>query len=106
MRKTRRHFTGDFKISIVRELESGKSVAQLSREHDIHPVVLNRWWREFTDDPKNAFSGPGTAFKSEARVAELERILGQLYAENEFLKKALKTLEEKLQEKKKMNKQR
>lgn len=106
MRKTRRHFTGDFKISIVRELETGKSIAQVSREHDIHPSVLNRWWREFTEDPKNAFSGPGKALKSEARVAELERIVGQLYAENEFLKKALKTLEEKLQERRKIPKQR
>ncbi len=37
-------------------------------------------------------------YKEQARMAELERLVGQLYAENEFLKKALTILEGKNKE--------
>ncbi len=39
----------------------------------------------------------------DARIAELERVVGQLYAENEFLKKALSTLETRLKEQREQN---
>jgi hypothetical protein len=41
----------------------------------------------------NAFSGCGNTYKAEAKVAEYERLVGQLYAENAFFKKALTMLE-------------
>ena len=41
------------------------------------------------------FVATGGAYKEQARMAELERLVGQLYAENEFLKKALTRLEDK-----------
>jgi len=37
-------------------------------------------------------------YKEQTRMAELERLVGQLYAENEFLKKALTRLEGKNKE--------
>ncbi len=37
MKKTRRHYDREFKISVVAELERGKPVAQIAREHGIHP---------------------------------------------------------------------
>ena len=37
-------------------------------------------------------------YKEQTRMAELERLVGQLYAENEFLKKALTRLEEEVKE--------
>ena len=43
----------------------------------------------------------GNIYKDEAKIAELERKIGQLYIENEFLKKALKTLEVRIVEEKK-----
>jgi transposase len=77
----------DFKISILRELEAGKNIAQLSRENNLHPTLISRWRREYEKNPDDAFSGNGNTYKEEARIAQLERLVGQLYAENNFLKK-------------------
>ena len=70
----------------------------MSRENGIHPSLVVKWKKEYFRDPKNAFPGNGRAYKEQARTAELERLVGQLYAENEFLKKALTRLEGKTKE--------
>ena len=101
MGKTRRRFTRDFKISILRELDAGKNIAQLSRENNLHPTLISRWRREYEKNPDDAFSGNGNTYKEEARIAQLERLVGQLYAENNFLKKALTVLEKRAVEEEK-----
>ena len=92
----RRIFTSDFKQKIVGELNI-KSPAQLSREYDLSPSVINRWKRELTQYGADAFRGNGATYKFEAIVAEKDRLIGQLYAENDLLKKniAAKELREK-----------
>lgn len=88
----RRKFTRDFKLSVVSQLEAGKSPAELGREHNIHPIMLCKWKRELQEYPKTAFKGNGNAYTLEAKLAEKDRLIGKLYAENELLKKALSTL--------------
>jgi transposase len=89
MKKTRRRYDREFKISVVAELESGKPVAQIAREYGIHPGLPSRWQDELAENPETAFSGNGNQYKDKARIAELERLLGQSHCENELLKKAL-----------------
>ncbi len=96
----RKRYTREFKISLIRELESGKKLGQLSRENNIHPNMISRWKLEYDKDPELAFSGNGNTYKDAARYEELERLVGKLYAENDFLKKALCTLEKRVQEEK------
>jgi len=96
--KTRKKFTREAKIAILRELENGKSSAQVCRENCIHPSMLSKWKREYKENSGTAFSGNGNIIKPEAKLAESERLIGQLYAENAFLKKVLTSLEAKLQE--------
>ena len=98
MKRTRRRYDRDFKISIVAELEGGKPPAQIAREHCIHPSLPTRWREELAENPEKAFSGNGMRYKYEARIAELERMVGQLYAHNELLKKALAMTERKVKE--------
>jgi transposase len=100
----RRRHTREFKISVIRELESGKNLAQLSRENNLHPTMISRWKLEYRKNPESAFSGNGNIYKDAAKNQELERLVGRLYAENEFLKKALSILEKKRQEEKEMPK--
>lgn len=83
---TRRH-TREFKISIIRELESGKNLAQPSRENNLHPIMISRCKLEYRKNPESAFSGNGNTYKETAHIHELERLVGKLYAENDFLKK-------------------
>ena len=54
----RRGFSGEFKIEAVRLVgERGVSVAQASRDIDVHENVLRKWVKEFGADPKQAFPG-------------------------------------------------
>jgi transposase len=94
----RRKFTRDFKVSVLREIENGKSAAEVCRQNMIDQSLICNWRREYQADPLKAFSGGGNVYKAEARVAECERLMGQLYAENAFLKKALSMLETRFSE--------
>ena len=98
--RIRRTFTKAFKLSILRELES-KSAAELCRENNIHPVMLSRWKKDFERDPSGAFSGRGNLWREEAKLVQYERLIGQLYAENAFLKKTSAELQKRNAEEKK-----
>jgi len=98
MTKTRRKYDREFKLLIVAELEGGKPLVQIAREHGIHPSLPCRWKDELASNPESAFRGNGKKYKEGARIDELERLLGQLYAENELLKKALSVLEGRVRE--------
>ena len=104
MGNKRRRFTREFKIDRIRELESGKTASQIGREHNIHPTLLYRWKKELASNPDSAFKGNGNAYKQETKIAEYERLVGRVYAENDFLIKALDFLEKKAQEEKEKSK--
>jgi transposase len=82
MKKTRRRYDRDFKISVVAELESGKLLAQIAREHGISSSLPPRWRKELAMNPETAFRGNGRKCKENARTSEEGRIVGQLYADN------------------------
>ena len=92
MRK-RRSYTREFKLSILNELEV-KPYAEVAREHNIHPVLFSKWKKEFKDSPEKAFKGNGNLWKLEAETEKYKRLVGQLYAENEYLKKTLEKLQQ------------
>ena len=94
MGMSRRIFTREFKLAAIKELESGKSLAYVARRLEINPNVLHRWRREFQKHPTKAFSGNGKRMLVESREAELERKIGQLTMENDFLKKVVVAFEE------------
>ena len=94
MSGTRRTFTKEFKLAAVKAVESGKSSGLVARQLEIDEQMLNRWRRELRRQPTQAFSGHGRRMLSENREAELERKIGQLTMENDFLKKVLAALEE------------
>ena len=93
MSKTRKQFSRDFKIKVVLAYESGVPAVELSRQFEVHPNVIYNWSREYRNNPDGAFiSGTHQASPADAnerRIAELERMLGRLTLENDFLKKAL-----------------
>ncbi len=93
MVKNRRRFSREFKIQLMRELEGTKTVAQLVREYEVDRAVIGRWYREHQQYGDKAFQGNGHLYKEDRRVADLERMVGQLAMENTFLKKALQRLE-------------
>ena|SRR5579864_854249 len=94
MARTRRIFSREFKIQILRELDAGATIAETARAHELHPETIYKWRREHHKYSARAFAGRGHAYTDEAKIAQLERTLGQLAAENALLKKAIKYLED------------
>lgn len=86
-------YSREVKIAALNDLRSGKSVAEVCRQYEVKMGVLYRWKREYETNPGHAFSGKGNPATYEARIAQYERLVGQLYAENSLLKKALEKLE-------------
>ena len=100
MTRHRPTYTKEFKLAILAQVNNGIPVAQIARENGLNPQLVFKWKSDFLEDPEKAFAGPGNPYKDQARIAELERMVGRLYSENEFLKKTLSALKERMDEKK------
>jgi transposase len=85
----RRQFTKEFKQSVVQEVEAGLPLVEASRRYEIHPNLISKWRELYRKNGEKAFAGHGNVYKEEARIASLERKIGQLTMENEFLKKLI-----------------
>lgn len=85
----RRRFSAEFKARVVLELIGGaKSQAQLCKEHELNPNVVSRWKAEFLERTPELFRSNEHNDAQQARVAELERMVGRLTLELEVAKKA------------------
>lgn len=90
----RRLYSRDLKIAAMREIDSGRPIGELARHLELSPHLLERWRSEWRARGESAFPGIGRRSVTPAmtelqRIAELERKIGQLTMENDFLKKAL-----------------
>jgi transposase-like protein len=89
-------YSRDLKIAVMRAMESGASTSETARKYQLSPKLLDRWRSEWRAKGEQAFPGigqrgAGHPVLEEARqIAELERKIGQLTMENDFLKKALR----------------
>lgn len=86
----KRMHSREFKLDVVRQIASGqKRPAQACREYGLAESVLSRWRKEYQERGESAFLPPQSEESSthEQRIAELERISGQLALENQVLKK-------------------
>ena len=85
----RRQFTREFKIEAVRLVrDRGVSIAQASRDLDVHENVIRKWVRDFAADPGQAFPGHGTMKPEQAEIERLKREVQKLKSERDVLKKA------------------
>jgi len=85
----RRQFTKEFKVEAVRLIKDrGVSLAQASRDLDVHENSLRKWAKEFEDDPRQAFPGQGNLKPEQAEIERLRREVQKLKAERDILKKA------------------
>lgn len=86
----RRKFSAEFKTKVVLELLSGeKGLMQASREYEIKDAILSRWKQEFLEHASELFEQPKDLQEKDARIAELERMVGKLTMQIELSKKAL-----------------
>src|ERR1700674_3380704 len=88
-------YSRDLKIATMRALDAGSTAGEIARKYQLSPKLLERWRGEWRAQGEAAFPGIGRrgaglpALDDARRIAELERKIGQLTMENDFLKKAL-----------------
>ena len=88
-------YSRDLKIAAMRALDTGTSAGEIARRYQLSPKLLERWRGEWRAKGELAFPGIGRRgvdlppLDDARRIAELERKVGQMTMENDFLKKAL-----------------
>ena len=87
-------YSRDLKITLMRALDAGSTLAEIARKYQLSPKLLERWRGEWRAKGEAAFPGLGhrpmrVPLDDAQRIAELERKVGQMTMENDFLKKTL-----------------
>ena len=86
--RNQRTFSQEFKRQVVEELLSGESrPAQICRRYNISSSLLYHWKKQYGRGKFNNEPTAEGALKD--RIEQLERLVGRLTLENEFLKKGL-----------------
>ena len=87
--RARRRFSPEFKAKVVLELIGGvKTPAEVSRGYQLKPQLLSRWKMAFVEQAALVFQSDEQRSQEQARIAELERLVGRLTLELEVAKKA------------------
>lgn len=100
MEMARIQYSRELKISAMRALDAGETSGQVARKFEISPKLLEKWRAEWRARGEAAFPGAGRrprleiSSSEQQRIAELERKIGQMAMENDFLKKALQHFKE------------
>jgi transposase-like protein len=102
-----RVFKVEFRIAVAQRILNGESVSSLSSQYKIKRSVLYRWRDAYRDKGRAGFGQPrgprpgakrnaiaNPSITAEERIAELERRLGRMALENDFLKRAFKRVKE------------
>ena len=93
----RQEYTRELKIACMRDLDAGKSQAEIARQYQLSPRRLETWKAEWRAKGELAFPGKGVrpqARLDSERIAELERKIGQQAMEIDFLKKTWQRFKE------------
>jgi len=92
---SRATYSRDLKITAMRAIEAGSAIGEIARKYQLSPKLIERWRGEWRAKGESAFPGIGRRgidlppWEDARRIAELERKIGQLTMENDFLKKGL-----------------
>lgn len=96
-RKKRRTLSPQFKFQVALEaLRAIKSIHEIAAEHEVHPSQVTTWKKELMDSGSAVFERKNARSEEQEqlqeRTDELERTLGRVVVEKEFLIKKCKQL--------------
>jgi transposase len=80
-----------FKKKIALEaLREDKTLSQLASQHGVHPIQVGKWKKELIDGAESVFESKRNRKQDDdIDRGTLEKKVGQLTMENDFLKKKL-----------------
>ncbi len=89
MRGKRRSFSSEFKAQTVVDLLTGATnQADVCRQHKLSPQLVARWKTTVLEQLHRLFDEESQQSPEQARIAELEQLVGRQALELEILKKA------------------
>lgn len=96
-KRKRRHLSAEFKARVAKEaLKEEKSIQQIAQENEIAPSQVSAWKKELEERMSEIFERKNAADedakRDERRASRLERKVGQLVIEKEFLEKKCEQL--------------
>ena len=97
MKSTRRKHSSEFKARIELEALKGlKTVQEIAAENDLHPVQVTKWKSQMLEGASGVFDNGKSAEAErngqEVEKARLERKVGQLVVEVDWLQKKCREL--------------
>lgn len=90
MRQQRRKHTGAFKARVAFEaLKGERTINEIAAEHELHPVQVSQWKKELEARLPEVFEKPQKSdpAREKRETERLERKVGQLTMELDWLKK-------------------
>jgi transposase len=74
----------------IEAVKDQKTINEIAKEYEVHPVQVSKWKKELTEQAKEIFKDKRQKEKKEAITEEdLQKKIGQLTMENDWLKKKL-----------------
>lgn len=95
MKRKRRKHSAEFKARVALEAIRGiKTISEIAAEFEVHPVMVGNWKKEMLENLPDLFEkkNPRKKKETEQETENLERKVGQLTMEVEFLEKKCKQL--------------
>ncbi len=84
-----RKYDPEFKAQVVLEVLTGaRTAAEVCREYQLKPDLFSKWKAQFVHNAAKVFQTGEVIDPAQARLAELERMVGRLTVELEAAKKA------------------
>jgi transposase len=96
-KSSRRTLNAQFKFQLALEAVKGlRSINEIAAEYRVHPTQVSTWKKELVEGGYALFERKNAKHRElqdeERRTAELERTLGKIVIEKEFLVKKCKQL--------------
>ena len=90
IKKSRRRYSREFKLEAVQLVHNrGGKTTEVANSLGIHPNILQRWMREYANDPGYSFPGNGKLRTPDEQIRQLKNKLREVEEERDILKKAL-----------------
>jgi len=91
MGRTRKKYSGKFKLQIVLEaISDERTTAEIARNYDVNPNLIGRWKQDLLEHGHEIFDTPTAENNPYKKIEELEKIIGKLTVELELAKNYLR----------------